>query len=319
MKRLPFFLISMTLLCAWGCGSKHQSNIKDTEISDSIVASKSFYYVLADSISYFLNLFLGMNKDEDYNYTQTDSILDNLKGIAIMDKRVLWYNTMDSIKYYASLGLYVDTVFPTNDIQRTILSLVDSLANEAVEFNTESYKLKFTQRYENNLSTKMLLEYWEELFDKATDEHRNTLAISLYNEILEWRYCIVAHGIYENDTIITYTIQNSSDIHGSCGCPSSADFITFNKQDGHVMQIHDIYQKYGKATVERAVEQSYIKDSGIRGNKPTLTSKELLWDEETNDDKHGVAQIGDYILIYHQPYTIGCGAEGQYNLIIQMN
>lgn len=319
MERLQIFLITLIIFCAFGCGSKSQSNVKEKKLSDSIIANSCPDYILPDSVSRFFNLFLGMNKDDDNNYTQADSILDNIKGIAKMDKRTFWYYTADSIKYYASFGLYVDTVFPTKDIQKAILRLVDSLADEAIDLNAESDNRKFSETFDNNISTKILLKHWEELFYKATEEHRNTLAISSYNEILEWRNCIVAHRIYENDTIITYTIQHSMDIHGSCGCPSSADFITFNKQDGHVMQIHDIYRKYGKETVEHAVEQSYIKDSEIRGNEPHLTYKELLWNEETNDGKHGVAQIGDYILIYHQPYTIGCGAEGQYNLIIQMN
>ncbi len=86
MKYLPIFLISLILLCAFGCGSKHQSDPK-YDISDSIYMGED-------------NILVGYiaNKDSVFEIVK-DRIIQyiNQNGIAIPEHSIEKYLLIDSL------------------------------------------------------------------------------------------------------------------------------------------------------------------------------------------------------------------------------
>lgn len=330
MKYLSNFLISLTLLCAFGCGSKGYSHNKIITSDSFIVDEKRDNYnnILPDSISNFLDLdlYLGMERDTFARFTQTDSILDKLLNLSKMEKKALGF--VNEYKYfaYASLGLYIDTIFPTDTIRYSVLNFVDSLMIGSLNYIKGVYDHNVAPKYsqkinEDKISVKGFKNYWGDMFDIAFNNNENRVPDSTYTELSGIRHCTTAHRIYENDTIITYAFINCWDYNGSLGYKKSANYITFDKRNATVLQIEDICQRYGENKIEQAIEQSYKKTTEQLGLEPKFTGTQLLGilESEKAHNECGIAQIEDYILIYYQPYTIGCGAEGQYNLILNLD
>lgn len=137
MNRLPFFLISLILLCAFGCGSKHQSDNK-YDISDSIYMGED-------------NILVGFieNKDSVFEIVK-DSIIQyiNQNGIAVPDSPIEKYGLIDSL-----LNIIYDSRVPqitTADIDNDF-----AIAQHQVQF-LNYYLLKEIYKIANAELTKQL-------------------------------------------------------------------------------------------------------------------------------------------------------------------
>ena len=264
---------------------------------------------IPDSIAPFLGLFYGMDKDEHGNYV--DSILDVIPCLHKFEKSAIWCNPEDSMKYNASMGLYIDTVFPSPKIRSVLLSLTDSLLRVEESDNHVWNKMPRFAAYDDRFTISSFLDFWSILYDKvaitkAPPKHSD------FPQVLDFRWCVVIHKIYEDDKVATYLVGESWDFHGSCGCPSQSSYLTFDKQTGAILALSDIIARYNRDELGELLYKSYCSQPMARKNG--YVSGDVLVSEAD-----GVAQIGNSYLFYYHPYKIGCGAEGQYNLFVPHN
>lgn len=66
--------------------------------------------------------------------------------------------------------------------------------------------------------------------------------------------------------------------------------------------------------IELLLRQSYILEQQKRGYDDYLAIDVLL----DHSYKNNCAKVKEGMLFYYHPYEIGCGADGQYNLIINL-
>ena len=86
-------------------------------------------------------------------------------------------------------------------------------------------------------SVKGFLDGWEFLFNKVSRLNGYGPKYANFPMIIGSRGCAVCHKIYEDSIWVTYIIEMSVDYHSSCGCPSSADYYTINKQSGKILTL----------------------------------------------------------------------------------
>ncbi len=73
----------------------------------------------------------------------------------------------------------------------------------------------------------------------------------------------------------------------------------------------DIVTAETKDKIASSLYLEYCKEAATKGFTPgDITGEYLI--EKAN----GIALVNERILFFFHPYNIGCGAEGQYNLII---
>ena len=87
-----------------------------------------------------MDLFLGMDYDENYSYMGSDSLLYRFPGLIMVENDALWYDDYDEEDdYYAkfrfSMGLYIDKEYPSEAIFRKMEGAIDS----ALVFGMEPY------------------------------------------------------------------------------------------------------------------------------------------------------------------------------------
>ena len=103
----------------------------------------------------------------------------------------------------------------------------------------------------------------------------------------------------------------SVDYHSSCGCPSSADYYTINKQSGEIFNLSKFLAQFKRSDITALIRREYENEAKAKGFTPSnFTGSELL------DKANGIAKINEGMILYFHPYNIGCGAEGQYNLVL---
>ena len=96
--------------------------------------------------------------------------------------------------------------------------------------------------------------------------------------------------------------------------PSSADYLTIEKKSGRVLAFYDFFTKDHENEIELLLRQSYILEQQKRGYDDYLAIDGLL----DHSYKNNCAKVKEGMLFYYHPYEIGCGADGQYNLIINL-
>ena len=297
MRKFLFIILDTFLCVCLSCVQHGQNQDPESQVPDSIAP--------------FLELFYGMDKDEQGNYV--DSILDTIPGLLKFEKSAMWCNPEDSMKYNASMGLYIDTVFPSQKIESELLSLADSLLRVDDSDNSVWDAMPRFDACGDSVTTSSFLEFWSNLYDKvavakAPPKH------SAFPQVLDFRWCTVIHKIYEDENVTTYLVGESWDVHGSCGCPSKSSYLTFDKTTGSRLTVSDVVDHFKEGEIENLLRQRYCSASKENGYEPTdITGKRLI------SEADGVAQIGNLYLFYYHPYKIGCGAEGQYNLFVPIH
>lgn len=291
MKKILLFL-SFILILAYGCSDKGRT-INDKPI--------------------LLDLFYGMEFDEG-NGVYVDSVLDTIPGLKHFEFEKKWYYTGGddyNISWQSYLGLYIDSIIPHN-IWQNLQPIINKDLVELI-----SYDEAFDSICGNEIAEMVQtpLEYakkWDDLMNKFTEIMRPVLPDTAYKEIIPFRVCGVIHKVFEDNDWVTYLVEFSVDNHGGNGCPSYADYITFSKNDGHRLSAEELFQQYDKSQLSYALIKEFNKEKEQKGYAPT-------GDRTLMDEMSGFALVNDGVLIYFQPYVAGCGAEGQYNIIINEN
>lgn len=261
--------------------------------------------------SSLLDLFYGMEKDSAGAYLD-DVRLDTIPGLIHKEFRSIWCHHADSIKFEMSMGLYLDESYPSEIIQDILFKKLDAVIPEGFSYDIDDAQnvllkrgVKFTQ------SARSFIRDWGKLFNRVSALNGYSSKFSHYPMIVGSRGCAICHKIYEDSIWATYIIEMSVDYHSSCGCPSSADYYTINKTSGKIFNLSDLLSRHESIEIERLILNEFDIETNAKGLSTCgLTGKELI------NRATGIAKFNEGILFYYHPYNIGCGAEGQYNLII---
>lgn len=287
MIRKPFLIISLLvfILCA-GIG---KTQIKHKEEKTP------------------LDLFYGMSDWYDQKGTYQDSVFDNIPGIRHEEFYTDLCIPEDSVRYRNSLGIYMDNEYPTNAVRENVFAFLDSIICQGLSYDIEE------DRLDHNLSSietaDDFLNIWKSFYENVGNVDYDKLQ---YPEIVGSRVCVVSHKVATKDNYATYLMETSVDYHGSNGCPSSADYVMYDITSGKPLSINEVLELYPVTSLREKIRDAYAEAAKERNFEPseTMTGEMLLQEAD------GAAIINEGLLIYYKPYKIGCGAEGQYNLVI---
>lgn len=268
-----------------------------------------------------MDLFLGMDTDDDYSYTGSDSLLYWFPGLIKQEKSATWYSADDdyAMKFRCSLGMYIDKEYPSEAVFRKLEETIDTLlvgglnCYSAID-GKPALRLLETHRPQNS---QQMLDFGSQVFDMFTRQMKASKPESAYETVPEARVCLVGHKVYDQGNQATYLVEMSYDINGSCGCPSWAHFLTIDKNTGLVLKPDDVIKQYGAANLKRRLWDAYMAARQERGYGDLDGSEVSADDLLTEAD--GCAIINEGLMFYYLPYHIGCGAEGEYNLVLKMN
>lgn len=274
----------------------------------------------------WMRLFMGMDlvKDEKaedgfhYRYDCRLPELEGVDGVARQELEATWYHNDDDYprRFRCTMGLYVDKDFPSNEIFNQVERGVDTLLTQSFYYDEELNDLKALlakrQGYEPR-GTQDILDRAKSVFDQFTHLMRPAKSVSDYTKCPESRICIVAHKIYDRGDWASYILEFSFSYNGSNGCPSWADYITVNKKTGKRLTINDLGEKYGYMSVSKELRNAFVKAKQERDAELELhnfSGGELL------GLASGCAIVNEGVMVYYRPYIVGCGAEGEFNLIL---
>ncbi len=276
---------------------------------DSENANKLSQETINPKTETLLSLFYGMEQDSGRYY---DLELDSIPGLLHREYEALWCNHADSIKFNMSIGIYMDSVYPSEPVRKYLFKKMDYAVKKGFADDVSDDDLNLLAKGSSSQTTAIAyLDKWGHIFQQLTSKNRYDESCSIYSDVVGSRGCTVCHKIYEDSLWVTYILEESVDYHSSCGCPSSADYITLCKQTGNVMGVSDIVTAETKDNIANSLYLEYCREKATNGFTPgDITGEYLI--EKAN----GIALVNEGILFFFHPYNIGCGAEGQYNLII---
>lgn len=270
-----------------------------------------------------MDLFLGMDYDDNYSYTGSDSLLYRFPGLIMVENDAIWYDGEEYeaddafyMKFRFSMGLYIDKEYPSEAIFRKMEGAIDSALVFGMEpyggmDNKPAFRLRESHKPQN---AREILDFGTQVFNMYTQQKRARKPESAYEQIPEGRWCLVAHKVYDKGDQATYMVVVSYDINGSNGCPSQALYWTLDKKTGRLLQSKDIIAKYDEEDLKSQLWNAYIEASKERGYDEDMI---MLEPENLLTEVSGCAIINEGILFYYLPYVIGSGAEGEYFLVLK--
>ena len=264
-----------------------------------------------------MDLFLGMDTDDDYSYTGSSELLRLFPGLVMQEKEATWYVSEEDydIKFRCSLGLYIDKDYPSDAVFRELEAAIDSALVFGLEpyggmDNQPAFRLRDANTPQN---AQQILEFGSQVFDMYTKQMKARKPESAYEQVPEARWCLVVHKIYDEGDQATYIFEISYDINGSNGCPSQAHYVTFDKNTASVLRPADVIAMYGEEDLKNQLWDAYqtVRAEREYGDDVTAVSPDELISEV-----NGCAIINEGIMFYYLPYIIGSGVEGEYMLVI---
>lgn len=251
-----------------------------------------------------LDLFYGMDPD-------TGCVLDSMPGILKFEKKSLWRKSYDPYKYDASLCIYMDSVFPSNLIREQVMCHLDSLLQELfVGYCIGGIPTSLHDSINNCESSEDFSNYCSSIFDYVDNlcsaEDSDTLYL-----ILPFRVALVACRVYNDEDVATYIFEASVDYNGSCGCPSGATYCTFDKKTGRMLGYDDFFVPESVDSINKLLDLEHCREYKKRYDSDYYEGHSIFTGKQ-----ECVALVKEGFLFYYEPYSIGCGAEGQYNLIL---
>lgn len=241
-----------------------------------------------------------------------DSVLDTIPGLVHKEYVRYWRCADDTVRFMINMGIYLDEQFPNEVVKGTILTMVDSAIANTFEEDADSVQAEaLKHRVINKHSTHDFMDSWEQVFDHLTQINGYGPQDEHLFEIPNTRGCTICHKVYEDAEWATYGLQFSFDFHFSTISRCDANYFSINKQTGEVLSISDVLAQYGQSRIGSMLLETYRREVALREFNPSpYTGDELI------TRANGVAIISEGILFYFFPYNIGCGVEGQYNLIL---
>lgn len=299
---MMIFLMGMCLLCGIvSCHKIGRSPMQADNRTDSTL----------------LGLFYGMEEEGE-----TFCPIDTLPGILKLNRQAIWrtggyIDVSNAFNYDITMRVYVDSIYPTEQVMRTVAVKMDRMFQRDFVDYIRNYEFVSCGDYMENLlnfgyirSGADLRDYFGRWFDEL-DKFKKAEKDSL-GDFWPLRYSLVACRIFENKKVATYLFESSVDYHGSSGCPSYADYLTISKETGKVLGFDDLFCSACEADVDTLLRKAYMDEQDRRGNNLYGNVDGLMKPEFKNN----CALVKEGVLFYYHPYTIGCGADGQYNLII---
>lgn len=326
-----FFVVWLlaALMMTWGCNSKigDAAQVGSVEDSLSVERKTSGYDSERVTQGSWMELFMGMGQhkvlgsdgDSTYCYDCDLPDFEGMDDVARQELEATWYGVKydETVKYRCTMGLYVDKEFPSQEIFRQVELGIDTLLTQSFYYNEELDNLKKTLAQRKGYAprktqdikrrAKNIFDQFSRVYSKKPD----TITMNLP----ESRICIVAHKIYDKGDWASYIIEFSFSYNGSNGCPSWADYITVNKKTGKRLTTDDIIAKYGEEQVSKKLRQAFVKAKDERNADPELYN---LSGNELIDAADGCAIVNESMMFYYRPYNIGCGADGEFNLVLNM-
>lgn len=265
-----------------------------------------------------LELFYGMERHYD-DTGQSGCVLDSLPGVLKQDVASKWvtFGVEEDIPYQydCSFCVYVDSIFPSQFVADKVSHLLDSLY-------VRDFIGYFTGGEERRTAAIPVTDGHDILYNAKIEFNSMDSCMCITAEqdtlpsIFPFRTSFVACRIYGNEEITTYLLESSVDYNGSCGCPSAASYFTLDNRTGDILKYRDMIGEGKDSQVYQLLFDEYCKEFRKRegeGTEPVLDVEAIK-----NSTKENCAIVKEGILFYYQPYEIGCGAEGQYNLIIRI-
>lgn len=275
----------------------------------------------------WLQLFMGMGfeerKDEDSPSRYECSVpeLEDDDNVVRQELEAIWYHNDSDLpaRYRCTFGLYVDKDFPSQEIFKQVELGIDTLLTQSFCYDDELKDIKELYAKRKGYaprSTQDILNRAKTMFDVFTQKMQPSKPDSAYyDKYPESRVCIVAHKIYDQGDWATYIIEFSFDYNGSNGCPSWADYITVNKKTGRRFTTEDVVKDYGIKPLSKNLRKAFIKAKKERNADLEVQNYSGM---ELIEYADGCAIVNEGLMFYYRPYNIGCGAEGSYNLVLDM-
>ena len=254
-----------------------------------------------------LGLFYGMTDWYDKKEAYQDSVFDNIPGIRHQEFYTDLSIPEDSVRYRNSLGIYIDEEYPTKAVRERVFAFMDSIICQGLSYDIEKDSLSHDLSQLETADD--FLNIWKAFYDNTGNVESETLHLP---EIRGTRVCVVSHKVATKNNYATYLMESSVDYHGSNGCPSEADYLTYEISSGKPLSIQEVLAIYPVSNLMQKLRDAYVNAAKERNFEPSdsMTGEKLLQEAD------GTAIINEGLLIYYKPYKIGCGAEGQYNLVI---
>lgn len=242
MKHLPFFLISLILLCTLGCGSKHQSTeqikpfASDTmNISQELHATDSIngIYYYGDVKGYKIHNRL--NTDSANVYVDYDiTIMELSHNITTTLASFIHYNLLD----YGFVN-DSDTIPP---------------------FSMKEFAPDYKRSQKENIEK--MLGWSEECFKANAD--------SIFEYSTDYNIEFSIHPVWLNDNYVTYFVFEYHYLGGMHGNYETY-LHTFDKESGQTVNLNDIVKPDSIAKVRRLVAEHMASQNHFDNMKiPTL-------------------------------------------------
>lgn len=323
--RTDFFAVMMIVAALMLCGCRNIVAGGGThgDEQSAVIEHTMGYSTGKVTQGSWLELSIGMgtvggNENEFSRYECTVPELDGVEGIIGQELEATWYKQdySEPACYRCTLGLYVDSIFPSEAVFRQVELGIDTLLTQSFCYNDELEDLKKHLAQRTGYAPKSaqdILDRAKLIFSQFTKKNSQMKTDSAGFKLFEARVCIVAHRIYDKGDYASYIIEFSFDYNGSNGCPSWADYITVNKKTGHRLTTDGLVKKYGYARVCKSLRDAYVKAKCERNADLELyncTGQELI------SLADGCAIVDEGVMFYYRPYVVGCGAEGEFNLVL---
>lgn len=326
MKYLVHFLLAAVLLLS--CQRPSQptdeqpsdaEDIEQTQLPTDSVKAKP---MLTRPDTTLLDIFYGQarypaSKTTGPYYTGIDTVLDRIPGLLKWQRFSYWYSPSSygkNSRFPASLCVYFDSLYPNAEVMRRVAVKADSIfrdlfvgyltdMNSNGDIPAPDTTVRLCPSEYNTPSD--VLRYFEQRFAvadticKASPNARDAGP--------DFRVTIVACRQYHDDEHTTYLVEGSFDWNATNGCPSYALYFTYDNT-GKQLKYDDIFQPDTKREVMKLLKKVYRKEC-----RPGYG--DYQW--STKDVGDNLALVKEGVLFYYEPYSIGCGAEGQYNLILK--
>lgn len=254
-----------------------------------------------------LGLFYGMSDWYAQKEAYQDSVFDNIPGIRHQEFCTDLCIPEDGIRCRNSLGIYIDEEYPSKAVREKVFAFTDSIICQGLSYYIEKDSLAHDLSHLETVED--FLNIWKAFYDKTGNVESDTLNLP---EVRGIRVCVISHKVASKDNYATYLMESSVDYHSSCGCPSEADYITYDITSGKPLSFQEVLEQYPVTGLKKKIRDAYVKAAKEGNFNPSdyMTGERLLQEAD------GAAIINEGLLIFYKPYKIGCGAEGQYNLVI---
>ena len=152
-----------------------------------------------------------------------------------------------------------------------------------------------------------IFHYVERVAQYITNDKKemNRIRDNCYNATVD----IVCRKVYETSDSVTFGLYSYVEYHGACGNGVRIRYYTVDKRSGHVLSTRELLKTYSKEQLNRKLLEQYKSVAYYINEYYDTTDLVSIAD--------GCAILEDGYLFYYFPYNLGCGAEGQYNLVIQ--